>query len=131
MMNGTVLPWSVVVVATSAGGLFGSYGWRPPAVDMYWNSYVGGWLHCASMAVGWHFHGCTCGPEKTGPPFGWLVIVTAAPRPEGSSACSSLRPSASPVTSPSKRPLSRTANALVTSDFPSFTRMSFGFTPLR
>ena len=28
-MNGTVTPSSVVVVATSAGGFAGSYGWRP------------------------------------------------------------------------------------------------------
>ena len=35
MMYGTVLPWSVVVVATSAGGLAGSYGWKPaPVVGM-------------------------------------------------------------------------------------------------
>jgi hypothetical protein len=28
-MNGTVTPWSVVVWATSDGGLAGSYGWKP------------------------------------------------------------------------------------------------------
>src|SRR5207253_579956 len=34
---GTVLPWSVVVVATSAGGLFGSYAAHCPVTeDMYW-----------------------------------------------------------------------------------------------
>jgi hypothetical protein len=29
-MYGTVFPWSVVVVATSAGGFSGSYDWNPP-----------------------------------------------------------------------------------------------------
>ena len=34
---GTVLPWSVVVLATSAGGLFGSYAAHWPVTDdMYW-----------------------------------------------------------------------------------------------
>src|SRR3954447_22423944 len=34
-MNGTVLPWSVVVFATSLGGFCGSYDWsEPPPVDL-------------------------------------------------------------------------------------------------
>jgi hypothetical protein len=97
---------------------------------MYWNWYWAGWLHWASFAVAWHFHGWICGPEKTGPPFGWLVIVSAAPWPEGSSACRLLLPTARPVTRPSRRPFSRTANALVMSVAPSFTRMSPGLTAL-
>src|SRR3954454_21354222 len=121
-MNGTVLPWSVVVVATSDGGFFWSYGLKPPAVDMYVSSYLTGSLHCSSVAVAWHFHGLTCGPEKTGPPFGWFVIVIAAPLPDGSSAFSVLRPSASPDTRPSSRPFSRTAKPLVMSALPSLTR---------
>src|SRR3954454_14955875 len=125
-MNGTVLPSSVVVVATSDGGFFGSYGWKPPLVDMYVSSYLTGSLHWSSVAVAWHFHGLTCGPAKTGPPFGWFVMVMAAPLPDGSRAFSVLRRSASPVTSPSKRPFSRTAKALVTSILPSFTRRALG-----
>src|SRR4051794_3418179 len=128
MMNGTVLPWSVVVEATSPGGFAGSYGLKPPLVDLYLNSYLTGSLHWSSCAVAWHFHGFTCGPERTGPPSGWFVIVIAAPRPDGSSACSVFVPSWRPVTRPSKRPFSRTAKAVVMSESPSFTRMSAGFT---
>src|SRR3954471_14538457 len=128
MMNGTVFPSSVVVVATSPGGFAGSYGLKLPVVDMYWNSYLTASLQWSSCAVAWHFHGCTCAPEKMGPPTGWLVIVSAAPCPDGSSACSVFGPSPRPVTRPSKRPFSRTAKALVKPDPPSPTRISGGFT---
>jgi hypothetical protein len=37
---------------------------------MYWYSYFAGSLHFLSFAVSWQTHGCTWGPEKTGPPFG-------------------------------------------------------------
>src|SRR5689334_6036866 len=99
MMNGTVTPWSVVVVATSDGGLFGSYAFSEPSVDMYWKAYDAGSLHCLSLAVAWHVHGWICGPEKTGPPFGWLVITTVAVWPLAR-ATSEFGPRRIPVTSP-------------------------------
>ena len=35
-------------------------------------------MHLASLAPVWHFHGSSCGPERTGPPSGWLVTVNWA-----------------------------------------------------
>src|SRR5215212_9488508 len=100
-MNGTVLPWSVVVVATSDGGFSGSYAVSPPPPSgKYSHSTVGGWLHCASPAPDWQTHGCTCGPENTGPPLGWLVIVSV-PVFLPDAAVRTLRPIFRPVTSPS------------------------------
>src|SRR3954453_13217236 len=80
---------------------------------------AGSVLHCASRAgprptgttVGevpllaggfcvLHTHGWTCGPVKTGPPMGWLVIVMRAPCPSASRASTTLGPLASPVTRP-------------------------------
>src|SRR6476659_1470089 len=101
-MNGTVLPWSVVVEATSEGGFFGSYGWNCCVVDdLYWYAYLTGSLHCESVAVDWHCHGLTCGPENTGPPFGWSKIVIREPLPSGSVAWSAFGPSARSVSRPS------------------------------
>ena len=73
-------------------------------------------------------HGWICGPEKTGPPLGWLAIVMRAVSAP-SVATSSLAPTSSPVTRPSKRPLGRTANAPVTSRPSSVTRMAAGSAP--
>src|ERR1051325_268361 len=84
-------------------------------------------LHCASMAnvvrplafdagvlPDWatavgvaQIHGCACEPSSTGPPIGWLVMVSVTSLPSSlplplplSSATRSLRPTTSPVTSP-------------------------------
>src|SRR4051794_9054867 len=115
-MNGTVRPSWVVVVATSLGGFFGSYSAKLPLpLWTYWKSYSVGWLHCASVAPGSHGHGCSCGPEKTGPPLGWFVTTSLAPLPPGSRAISALRPRGRPLTRPSRAPAPRGANALVTS----------------
>src|SRR6476469_167299 len=62
-MNGTVLPWSVVVVATSGGGC----AW-------------------SSVAPEKHVHGLIWGPARTGPPIGWFVIVSVAELPPGANA---------------------------------------------
>src|SRR4051794_16434754 len=100
-MYGAVTPWSVVVVATSDGGLFGSYAENCPVTDdlySYW--YVVGALHCGSLDPFWHTHGWTCGPVNTGPPIGWLAMVTCALAP-GAVARRTLGPLARPVTRPS------------------------------
>src|ERR1044071_3220660 len=84
-------------------------------------------LHCASMAnvvrplafdagvlPDWatavgvaQIHGCACEPSSTGPPSGWLVMVSVTSLPSSlplplplSSATRELRPTTSPVTSP-------------------------------
>src|SRR3954447_20299082 len=119
-------------MSESAGGFFGSYGSNRP-VFAFLNTKLtaAGVLHWASCGgprptgttVGevplfcggfWvlHTHGCTCGPEKIGPPIGWLVIVMRARRPSGSAAVSSLGPSARPVTRPVRRPPPASENAL-------------------
>jgi hypothetical protein len=123
--NGTVTPRSVVVVATSPGGLAGSYDWNcPVAEDLYMYVYFVGALHCASRggpnpaATVPHTHGCTCAPANTGPPTGWFVIVIRVLDPSGRRALSTFGPAARPVTSPSKRPSGRRANAEVTSRRP-------------
>src|SRR3954471_18066935 len=64
-----------------------------------------------------HTHGWTCGPVKTGPLIGWLVIVIRAPRPSGSWASTRLGPLASPVT----RPTPSGPKADVTSRSPTVT----------
>ena len=62
------------------------------------------------------------GPEKTGPPFGWLTIVTLSRARAGQRRrAATLSPSARPVTRPSKRPFGRSAKALVTSRPPAVT----------
>src|SRR5438067_8207081 len=100
-MYGTVVPLSVVVVATSGGGLLGSYAENAPVTDdLYSYSYFVGALHCGSFDLFWQSHGWTCGPEKTGPPFAWSTSVWLA-RPPVAVAVSRLAPSCSPVTRPS------------------------------
>src|SRR4051794_650728 len=76
---------------------------------MYWKAYAASWLHCLSLAVAWQVHGWICGPEKTGPPFGWFVIATLACRPPAR-ATRVLEPARSPVTRPWYLPLGRAAN---------------------
>ena len=82
-------------------------------------------------------HGCSCAPEKIGPPREWLVMVSRADVLPGgrfdvgagsTTACTSFGPSASPVSRPEKRPSGRTANALVTSWPLSVTRTLLGAT---
>ena len=48
--------------------------------------------HCASVAPVWQTHGWTCGPEKIGPPIGWLTIVAVAAVPSGRLACTVFEP---------------------------------------
>src|ERR1700716_2600545 len=65
-------------------------------------------------------HGVVCEPSSTGPPIGWLVIVSEArgwplPLPLAS-ARNSLRPCTRPVSTPRMtRPLASARNAAVTS----------------
>src|SRR5512135_3874918 len=103
MMNGTVAPVWVVVVAMSEGcAPFGSYDWNVPVTeDLYSYAYVVGALHCGSLEPFVHSHGCTCGPDRTGPPIGWLTIVTAPVRCPAMAALSTAGPLGSPVSSPS------------------------------
>src|SRR4051812_11694533 len=86
----------------------------PSVEDRYWKSYAAGWLHCLSTAVAWQVQGWICGPEKTGPPFGGLVIVSRAAWTPAA-ATTGLTPLRSPVSRPWHLPLGRTANALDTS----------------
>src|SRR3954469_22391337 len=100
-MNGTVLPWSVVVLLTSLGGLSGSYGCSPPPpVGLYWYEYDTGRLHWASTAPAKHVHGLICGPAITGPPIGWLRSFRLAARPPGANAVTVWAPLDSPVSRP-------------------------------
>src|SRR5581483_1556016 len=124
MMYGTVLPLSVVVVATSDGGWSGSYGlYSPGFVPLGWYRYeiFVGALHWASCGGPSPFsavvqiHGWTCGPANTGPPFGWLVIVRRAPRPSGSRASSTFLPTRKPSTRPTSRPALSGEKSAVTS----------------
>src|SRR6266540_164908 len=136
-MYGTSRPVSVVVVATSVAGAAGSYGRKPDfagSLDRYTNRYTIGVLHCASVGGPsgipgrpWvrHTHGCTWGPAKTGPPIGWLVIVTCAPTvaaPWVSVAVTTFGPTTSPVTTPSSEPSNCGEKAAVTSRPPTLTR---------
>src|SRR5204863_2903662 len=73
------------------------------------------WLHWASTALGGHGHGRSCGPEKTGPPLGWLTIVTEVEAAPGAEAVTTFEPLASPLSRPSKIPFGRRANWLVAS----------------
>src|SRR4051794_21826322 len=116
MTNGTVVPVWVVVVATSSGGLFGSYGWKAPSTDeRYWYSYVGACSHFGSFEPFSQVHGLTCGPEIAGPPFAWSTSVIRAVRRPGADALRTFEPTRRPVSSPSKRPFGRRAKLLVTS----------------
>src|SRR6267143_498539 len=65
-------------------------------------------------------HGCSCAPEKTGPPREWFVMVSRAEVFPGGrlvvgagimTAWTSFGPSTRPVTRPSTRPSGRTAKA--------------------
>ena len=44
-------------------------------------------------------HGCSCAPENTGPPIGWLVIAIREPAP-AMRAVRTLAPFRNPVTKP-------------------------------
>src|SRR3954452_20625659 len=97
---------------------------------MYWKAYAVGLLHWASRAPAGHGQGCSCGPEKIGPPFGWLTTVVDVDGPPGNAAVTVFDPSASPPSSPSNAPFGRSANWPVTSApfRPTFTReASAGF----
>src|SRR5436190_24308025 len=99
-MNGTVTPSVVIAFAIAAdgGGLLGSYDWSwPVPACSYIYVNVAGWLHCLSTAPVWHSHGWICGPENTGPPNGWFLIASRAPRPSLSCAMTVLGPSFRPV----------------------------------
>jgi len=74
--------------------------------------YSAGWLHCASSAPDWQVHGWICGPENTGPPFGWFTTGALA-SPLGVCAVSRLDPSARPVTRAMKRPSPSTPDTTV------------------
>src|SRR5262249_17846355 len=65
--------------------------------------------------------GLACGPEKTGPPILWLLMLSVAPFFPPRSAVTTFGPSARPVTTPVTRPLARRANALDTSRDPTAT----------
>jgi hypothetical protein len=69
-------------------------------------------LHCASRAVGWHFQGCSWGPEKTGPSLGWFVTASRAAR-RAVRATTELRPSGSPLIRPTTVPPAPAEKALV------------------
>src|SRR3954464_6957277 len=81
------------------------------------------------MAVLWQTQGWTCGPENTGPPLGWLTIVSVSPSALGALATRVLSPSGRSVRSASKRPFGRSANALVTSVPPDLTVTEDALTP--
>src|SRR3954470_12923012 len=134
MTKGTVAPVCVVVVATSPGGLFGSYGCIPPSVDdLYSYSYVAGLPHFGFFDSLLQTHGWTCGPDSTGPPLAWFTIVTFAPRRlplrPRSVARRTVRPTRRPVTSPSTCPFWRTAKRRVTLRLPALTRSRDGLAP--
>ena len=63
--------------------------------------------HCASVAPVWHTHGWTCGPEKIGPPIGWLTIAVSVEAPSASAAVTVFDPLTRPVNSPSNWPFGR------------------------
>src|SRR4051794_12597110 len=132
-MNGTVWPVWVFVEATSPGGFLGSYGCSPPSTDdLYWYSKVAGFSHFGFFEPLLQTHGLTCGPARTGPPPAWLTIVALAvrrlPRTRAV-AFTTLRPTRSPLTTPSKRPLARRAKLRVTLRLPTVTRTRFAFVP--
>src|SRR6266508_5589663 len=141
-MYGTRRPVSVVVVATSVAGAAGLYGRKPGlagSLDRYTNRYTIGVSHWASVGgpsgmpgrpCVRHTHGCTWGPAKTGPPIGWLVIVTCAPTtaaPWRSVARTTFGPTTRPVTTPSSEPSGCRENAAVSSRPPTVTRTSLAW----
>src|SRR3954452_8315925 len=90
---------------------------------------VAGSLHCASFAVSWHTHGCSCGPEKRGPPFGWFVTTSFAARLPAF-ATIVLLPTLRWVTRPSTFPSAAFLNALLRFLWRTVTRSFFVyFTP--
>src|SRR5690606_2390469 len=69
-----------------------------------------GALHCASgagradgSAVVEHSQGSSCGPEKSGPPRGWLVTGSVASMRPSTVAVIVFSPSRRPVTRPTRR----------------------------
>ncbi len=136
-MNGTAVPSSVVVVATSLGGFCGSYDWSdaptapttgvwmatPPLVgslDLYQYTTLGGSAQSRALDPLRHVHGSMSGPEKTGPLWGTFFTQSRAPEPSPSLAVIGVRPTGRPVTRPrSPGPAGR--NALVTSRWPAVT----------
>src|SRR3954468_8302330 len=140
-MNGTVCPFWVFVDATSPGGFLGSYGCSPPSTDdLYWYSKVAGFSHFGFFEPFLQTHGFTCGPARTGPPPAWLTIVALAVRrlPRTRTvALTTLRPTRSLLTTPSKRPLARRgerrgarrAKLRVTLRLPTVPRTRFAFAP--
>src|SRR3954465_5461188 len=103
MTKGTVAPVRVVGVATSPGGLFGSYGCIPPSVeDLYSYSYVAGLSHFGFFDSLLQPQGGPCAPDSAAPPLAWFTIVTFAPRRlplrPRSVARRTVRPTRRPVT---------------------------------
>src|SRR5947209_9124490 len=112
MMKGTVAPVCVVVVVVSPGGFLGLHDWKPFEV-MHSYLKVAGLSHFALFELFWQTHGLTCGPEKTGPPLAWSMIVSLAVRRPGAEAVSLFLPTFRPVTRPSNRWVGRILNSPV------------------
>src|SRR3954466_16326912 len=83
--NGLKQGLAVVIPAHPAGAPAGLYQYRCSAAMVHRSSVavvdsplalVCGVVASPGCAVGVaHTHGCTCGPENTGPPLGWLVTT--------------------------------------------------------
>src|SRR5438128_4667767 len=113
MMKGTVVPVCVCVVVVSPGGCFGSHDRKPELEVMHLYLKVVALSHFALFDLFWQTHGLTCGPEKTGPPLAWSMIVSLAVRRPGAEAVSLFLPTFRPVTRPSNKWVGRILNSPV------------------
>ena len=142
MMNGTVLPSSVVVCWISLGRRRAGRVVDHPLVCACCGrrARLDRRLRCTcrrrpQRATGlfWfcvrHSQGWICSPENTGPPIGWFLMVISWPEPSGMRALRRLSPSARPVTSPAYWPFSRTAKLEVMSLPLSVTRTAAASVP--
>src|SRR5438105_3882050 len=122
-MYGTVTPAVVVVVARSAGAVPEVYGLKQLLVGAGVGGLGSGSAVEQPAVVGAgvaQIQGWVCEPSNTGPPIGWLVIVSRAcgpPCPSPlASAANSLSPSTRSVTTPRRvRAAALPLNAAVTS----------------